>query len=414
VPVPAATVSLNSVPDTLDCHDLTTMADTQGVPDRRLLEVLAAVPDPRDPRGLRYPMPLLLAIAILATAAGMRGFVGYATWTRTASTDLLADLGLTKSYRPSDKTFRRVLALIDPADLDRRLGAYFTTMALAASDSPLVAVALDGKTLRLARRMGATAAHLVSAFAHHAHLVIGQLAVADKSNEIPTVRTLLKSMRAAVRASGAKVKLLVTIDAMHTQTATARLIRRFLGWHYLLVCKDNQPATLARLTALPWRSAPVVATDSTDKPGHGRTEIRTFQILTAPKEIGFPYACQAIRVVRERLVLATGEGSREVVYAICSAPFELAKPRQIAVWLRTHWGIENSVHHVRDVTFDEDRSAVRSGTTPQVMATLRNAALNLHRLDGATNIAEACRTTAFDPRRGIHLLTPDIRRSQAA
>lgn len=409
--MPAATVSPISVPDTLQHHDLNTMPGTPDTPDPSLLEVLAMVPDPRDPRGLRYPMGLLLTIAVLATAAGMRGFTGYAAWARSAPADLLADLGLTKSYRPSDKTFRRVLGLIDPADLDRRLGGYFTAVALAATDTPLVAVAIDGKTLRLSRRMGASAAHLVSAFTHHAHLVIAQLAVSDKSNEIPTVRTLLKSMRTAVRAAG--VKLVITIDAMHTQTATARLIRRYLGWHYLMVCKDNQPATLARLSALPWSRTPIVATDSSDKPRHGRIETRTFQILTAPTEIGFPYARQAIRVVRERLVVKTGKSSREVVYAICSAPFEQAKPHQIAAWLRSHWGIENSVHHVRDVTFDEDRSAVRAGTTPQVMATLRNAALNLHRLDGAVNIAEACRATAFDPARGAHLLNPTNRSSQA-
>jgi predicted transposase YbfD/YdcC len=412
--VPAVTLSPISVPDTLQHHARNTMPGTPGTPHPGLLEVLAAVPDPRDPRGLRYPMGLLLAIAILATAAGMRGFAGYATWAATAPADLLADLGLVKSYRPSDKTFRRVLGLIDPADLDRRLGGYFTAVALAATDSPLVAVAIDGKTLRLARRMGASAAHLVSAFAHHAHLVIAQLAVSAKTNEIPTVRTLLKSMKASVTAAGSTVKLLITIDAMHTQTATARLIRRYLGWHYLMVCKDNQPTTLARLAALPWSHAPIVATDSSERPRHGRIETRTFQILTAPAEIGFPYARQAIRVVRERLIVATGERSREIVYAICSAPFEIAKPHQIAAWLRQHWGIENSVHHVRDVTFDEDRSATRTATTPQVMATLRNAALNLHRLDGATNIAEACRTTAFDPTRGAHLLNPANRSSQAA
>lgn len=412
VPVPAATVSPITVPAALEHHDLPAMTDATATSDPGLLKVLAAVPDPRDPRGLRYPMPLLLTMAILATAAGMRGFTGYATWARTAPAELLADLGLRKAYRPSDKTFRRVFALIDPTDLDRRLGAYFTAVALAAADSPLVAVAIDGKTLRLARRMGARASHLVAAFTHHTRLVISQLAVEDKSNEIPTVRTLLTSLRVAVRASGVKMKLLLTIDAMHTQTATARLIRRYLGWHYLLVCKDNQPGLLARLTGLPWVAAPIVATDSSDKPAHGRRETRTLQILTAPTEIGFPYARQAIRVVRERLTITTGERTTEVVYAICSAPFELAKPRQIAQWLRQHWGIENGLHHVRDVTFNEDFSAARTGNTPQVMATIRNTALNLHRLDGATNIAEACRVTGFDPVRGIHLLTPETRRSQ--
>lgn len=412
--MPAPTVSPTPpIPDTLDRH-VTENHTCTATLDSGLLKVLATVPDPRDPRGLRYPMAMLLAMAILATAAGMRGFTGYASWARNASPEVLARLGLTKRYRPSDKTFRRVFALLDPADLDRRLGAYFTVAALATAGTPLVAVAVDGKTLRLAKRMGATAAHLVSAFAHHARLVIGQLAIDEKTNEIPTVRTLLKSMRTAVQACGIPVKLLFTIDAMHTQTATARLIRRYLGWHYLLVCKDNQPGYLAKVKNLPWRDTPIVATDSNDTPAHGRRETRTFQILTAPTQIGFPYARQAIRIVRERTVIATTETSREVVYAICSAPFDIAKPHQIAQWLRNHWRIENSVHYVRDVTYNEDFSAVRTGGTPQVMAAIRNTALNLHRLDDATNIAEACRETAFDPMRGLHLLTPENRWSLAA
>ncbi|MGQ4614749.1 transposase family protein [Nocardia sp. R7R-8] len=185
--MPAATISPISVPDTLQRHDLTTMAGTPGIPDPGLLGVLSRVPDPRDPRGLRYLMGLLLAIAVLATTACMRGFPGYATWARTAPADLHTDLGLAKSYRPSDKTFRRVLGLIDPADLDRRLGGYFTTVTVAATDTTLLAVVIDGKTLRLACRMGATAAHPVSAFTHHAHLVIGQLAVSDTTSETPAV-----------------------------------------------------------------------------------------------------------------------------------------------------------------------------------------------------------------------------------
>ncbi|MFR9750536.1 ISAs1 family transposase [Nocardia sp. 004] len=331
--MPAAILSPDSIPDTLEHHDHLTSTDPSSPPEPGLLRVLATVPDPRDPRGLRYPMVMLLAMAILATAAGMRGYTGYATWARTASADLLAELGLSKKYRPSDKTFRRVFALIDPTDLDHRLGAYFTALALTGDDSPLVAVAIDGKTLRLARRMGATAAHLVAAFTHRTRLVIGQLAIDDKTNEIPTVRTLLESMRSAVKATGSKVRLIISIDAMHTQTATARLIRRYLGWHYLLVCKDNQPSLLTRLTGMPWTHAPVVATDSIDKPAHGRIETRTFQILTAPTEIGFPYARQAIRVVRERHTVKTGLRTTEIIYAICSAPFELAKPQQIAEWL---------------------------------------------------------------------------------
>lgn len=155
-----------------------------------LLDVLAAVPDPRDPRGVRYSVMALLAIAILATAAGMRGCAGFATWAATAPEEVLAGLGV-RFRRPSEKTFRSLLTRLDAAELDRLLGAYFTALAAAQAsvDAPL-AVALDGKTIRGPRRAGGRAAHLVSVFAHQARLVGGQLAVPDKSNEIPCIRAV--------------------------------------------------------------------------------------------------------------------------------------------------------------------------------------------------------------------------------
>jgi len=392
--VPAGSVSpVESITHALDRWRAGERAPTLS---SELLDVLASVPDPRDRRGRRYRLAALLAIAILATAAGMRSYAGFATWAATAPAEVLAQLGI-RMRRPSEKTFRAVLARLDPVDLDHRLGAYFTTVATtqASESGGLLAVALDGKTLRGARRMGAAATHLVSVFAHHARLVLGQLAVAEKSNEIPCVRELLRTLR--------RVRLLVTVDAMHTQTATAKMICSTLKSHYLMVVKSNQPKLLARIHALPWAQVPVTATD--DNHGHGREERRTLKVLTAARGIGFPYAKQVIQITRERVIAATGQHNREIVYAICSLPFEHARPAMIAAWLRGHWGIENAVHYVRDVTFDEDRSTIRTGTSPQVMASLRNTVLNLHRLGGATNIAEACRVTAFSADRGLDLLT---------
>jgi predicted transposase YbfD/YdcC len=292
-------------------------------------DVLGSVPDPRCTRGRRYSLAALLAIAILATAAGMRGYAGFATWACTAPEEVLAGLGV-RFRRPSEKTFRSVLSRLDAADLDRRLGAYFMALAAeqaAAAGEPL-AVALDGKSLRGARRAGAAAAHLVSVFAHRARLVLGQLAVAEKSNEIPCVRKLLRSLR--------QVGLLVTVDAMHTQRATATLICGTLKSHYLMVVKSNQAKLLARITALPWAEVPVVCTD--DDRGHGRREARTLKILTAARGIGFPYARQVVQITRQRIVIATGARTVEVVYAICSLPFEQARPAAITAWLRQHWG----------------------------------------------------------------------------
>ena len=310
---------------------------------------------------------------------------------------MLAQLGI-RVRRPSEKTFRTVLSRLDPADLDRRLGAYFTTLATAQATAQggLLAVALDGKTLRGARRMGAAATHLVSVFAHHARLVLGQLAVTEKSNEIPCVRELL-------RLFWDRVQLLVTVDAMHTQTATAKMVCSTLKSHYLMIVKSNQPKLLARIQALPWAQVPVTADD--DDHGHGRDERRTLKVLTAARGIGFPYAKQVIQITRERVITATGQRSREIVYAICSLPFERARPAMIAAWVREHWGLEIAVHYVRVVTLAEVASTIRTGTAPLVMASLRITVLNLHRLAGAANIAEACRVTAFSAHRGLNMLT---------
>jgi predicted transposase YbfD/YdcC len=227
--------------------------------------------------------------------------------------------------------------------------------AQAGADGGLLAVALDGKTLRGARRMGGAATHLVSVFAHHARLVLGQLAVSEKSNEIPCVRELLRLFRNQVR-------LLVTVDAMHTQIATAKMICSTLKSHYLMIVKSNQPKLAARIQALPWAQVPVNAAD--EHHGHGRDERRTLKVLTTTRGIGFPYAKQVIEITRERVITATGEHSREIVYAICSLPFERARPAMISAWIRQHWGIENAVHYVRDVTLAEDASMIRTGTAP--------------------------------------------------
>ena len=181
-------------------------------------------------------------------------------------------------------------------------------------------------------------------------------------------------MRALLQLLPRRVRWLVTVDAMHTQTATATLICATLKSHYLMIVKSNQPKLLTRITALPWADVPVVATDDTR--GHGRVEQRTLQILTAARGIGFPYAKQVIRITRERLVNATGQSSVEVVHAVCSLPFEQARPATIAGWPRQHWGIENRVHWVRDVTFDEDRHHAHTGNSAQILATVRNTAIS--------------------------------------
>ncbi|MEK0609850.1 ISAs1 family transposase, partial [Mycobacterium ulcerans] len=115
---------------------------------------------------------------------------------------------------------------------------------------------------------------------------------------IPCVCALLTLLPGSLR-------WLVTVDAMHTQVVTAKLICAILKSHYLMIVKSNQAEILARITALPWAEVPAAATD--DSCGHGRVETRTLQIITAARGIGFPYAKQIIRITRERLITATDQ-----------------------------------------------------------------------------------------------------------
>ena len=184
-------------------------------------------------------------------------------------------------------------------------------------------------------------------------------------------------------------------DALHTQREHADYLHA-RGGHYLFTIKRNQPTLHTALARLPWAQ---VERQLRRQRGHGRAETRSIAVLAAASVPGidrlFPHAAQVIRVIRSRTDRATGKRSREVVYAITSLDHRSADPGLLADWLQDHWGIENRVHHVRDVTHGEDASRIRTGTGPQLMAALRNTDLNLARLRGETNIAASQRRNAW-------------------
>ena len=251
-------------------------------------------------------------------------------------------------------------------------------------------IAVDGKTMRGARTGSNPAPHLLAAPGRAAGTALTQRRVADESNEIPALRDLL----APLDLDGA----VVTADAMHTQTGTAEWIRS-RGAHYVLTVKNNQPGLKRALEKLPWKDVP-----STSVPdgSHGRRVRRTVQAVEAPAWIDFPGAAQVIRIRRTRTVNKRGGGRRtttEVAHLICSLPMTDAPPELVASWARGHWTIENRLHWVRDVVFDEDRHQLRTRNGPQIMAALRNLAISLIRLlHGATaSIAATTRAIGQTP-----------------
>lgn len=163
--------------------------------------------------------------------------------------------------------------------------------------------------------------------------------------------------------------MLVSADALHTQRAHARYLVEDKGADYLLTVKDNQPGLFAQLNALPWTQVPVAHTDH-DR-GHGRIERRTIQILPAPDTINFPHAAQAFLIERYVSDLDDNPISAVAVLGLTSRPAARADAQQIATALRGHWSIENGLHYVRDVTFNEDASRVRTRSGPRIMTSLR-------------------------------------------
>ncbi|MGW2206974.1 ISAs1 family transposase [Streptomyces sp. NPDC001774] len=350
------------------------------VPDHELLVQLPArIPDPRRRRGVRHPVGALIAVAVCAVVARARGFTAIGEWARDAGGAALERLGLERGG-VDESTLRRLFARLDADRLDAVLGAWAVTRTALVAGRRVIAV--DGRTVRGARSDGSSAPHLVTALAHGSGAVLGQVAVGEKSNEIPAARELLQLLD----LDG----VVVTVDALRTQRDTAALVTG-AGGDYVLTVKANQKSLHARLKALPWASIPAVT--RTDR-GHGRRATRTVKVLDVPAWAEFSGATQVAQL--RRTVTRKGRRTVEIVYLITSADARTAPPAVLAAWVQSHWEIENRLHWVRDVTFDEDRSQVRTGNAPRVMAGIRNTAITLLRLDVHHNIAAALRHHARD------------------
>ncbi|MEU5852720.1 ISAs1 family transposase [Saccharopolyspora shandongensis] len=344
-------------------------------------------------------MTTILLIAAAAALTGARSFAAIGEWAADLPQHLLSALGARMDRRrgryraPNEATLRRVLGSVDGDALDSAIGAWL------ASQAPRVrAIAVDGKTLRgTCDETGQDGVHLLAAMTHDSGIVVAQQEVDSKTNEITCFQPLLSTVDTDLDMTG----VVVTADALHTQRAHARYLVEELHADYVLTVKENQPTLFSRLDALPWAELPDHSTKDT---GHGRIERRTSQTQPVPKDIDFPYAAQAFLIERYVTDTNTGKNSAVAVLGITSLTATRADSTQIAGNVRQYWGIENKLHYVRDVTYGEDASRVRTGNAPRVMASFRNLAISLQRLAGRTNIAAALRATARDFTRPLTLL----------
>ena len=355
-----------------------------------LLEALSVVADPRKCRGVRHGFVSILAVCACAVLAGARSFIAIAEWATDLTPLLRAKLGIGR-VPPCESTIRRVLQRVDPDVLDVAVSAWLASRSPARTGRSVFA--LDGKTSRGARCSGGRAVHLFAAIDQGSGVVMGQCAVDVKTNEINAFGSLLDRFDIT--------DAIITADALHTQRTHAEyLFGR--GAHYILIVKGNQPSLHHQLRSVPWKQVP--AADTTSNKGHGRVETRTVKLVAIPAGLAFPHAALAIQITRTRRPLGRNRASRETVYAVTDLTYDNTTAAELADAIRGHWAIENRLHWIRNVTFAEDHSQVRTGHGPQVMATFRNLAVSLHRLHGATNIAAACRRINRNPNRVLSLV----------
>ena len=366
---------------------------------RDLLDTLAQNTDPRQRRGRRHPLGVVLAVAVAAVLAGARSLAAIGEWAADAPPPVLAALGvrrdpLRRIWRPpGEATARRVLARVDPDTLDLVIGRW-----LADQQRPPPrpawrrAVAVDGKTLCGSGHHPRLPVHLLAAMDHTSRAVLAQTEVDGKTNEITRFRPLLDRLDLA--------DTVVTADALHTQREHAEWLVTHKHAAYVLIVKANQPTLHHQLKLLPWREVPVA--DHTRDRGHGRVETRRLQVTTIAG-LDFPHATQALRITRRVRPLHQLRWRTVTVHAVTSLTATQASPARLADYVRGHWGIE-ALHHIRDVTFAEDASQVRTGNAPRTMASLRNLAIGILRARGDPNIAAALRRNARDATRVLPLL----------
>ena len=367
-----------------------------------LYEALQHVSDKRKARGKRYSVALVLALSVLAKLGGEDKPEGMAEWVQLRAEPLRASLALKRETLPAAATYRRVLGdAIEMTELEQIVGAFFARCQ--QRDEQL---AIDGKTMRGTIEPGQTqGVHLLAVYAVGAGVVLNEVNVGLKENEITAAPTVL----AAVDLQG-KV---VTGDAMFTQRDLSRQIVD-AGGQYLWKVKDNQPTLRADIERLfgpekvPLGSAPLrtdfqVATRTTK--GHGRLEkyrLTTSALLNETSD--WPYLGQVFQLVRAVTHLKSGKTTREVWYGITSLPHVAASARRLLTLNRQHWAIENKLHYCRDVTFHEDACSLHWGHTAQAIALLNNLVLGLLHVRHFSAIVSARRRFSARPLEALALV----------
>ena len=340
---------------------------------RSLRELFGEMPDCRRGQGMKHKLDTVLSVCALARMAGVSGPSAMERFAQRLSQEELRALGAwydPKAERwvaPSDSTLCRVLADTDPDALQEVLRRWAVPRGVVRGPSP--AIAADGKRIRSANRHAGKGVYFETVtLVTHDGRPLASRCCRDEGGEIAATRALLEDVN--VRGC------VITLDALHTTRDTERVIVDIHRAEYLLTVKGNCPDTSEALATLDWNAPEVRHHGAGPEKGHGRIERRRLDAFTLPgRFLNFEKARQAMRVIRERTDLSTGETTTETVYAITSVSAERASPEQLLTWNRGHWAVENANHYRRDTSLGEDASRLRARHAPANNATLNNIAL---------------------------------------
>ena len=364
-----------------------------------LYDFLTRLEDGRDPRGVRYPLARILTFVLLAKLAGEDRLTGIAEWVQHRQEALALALGLERPQAPHRTTYSRILGATLSVEAVEEMAGEFFTQSRDQDREPLVQLTIDGKTLRGSIGAGETRGqHLLAAYLPGEGVVLAQVAVDGKENEISAAPRLLEAIDLRGKA--------VSGDAMLTQRELSRQVVAG-GGDYLWSVKDNQPqlrADIATRFAQSNPSEPGMA--ATMEKGHGRIEHRYLWASADLNEyLDWPYVQQVFRLDRRTEYVKTGEITDETVYGITSLTRQRAAPQRLLALARGHWGIENGLHYRRDETLREDWCHLRLGHAQRMMAAINNLVLGLLLRRGVNNVPQQRRRYAARWDEALQLIT---------
>jgi predicted transposase YbfD/YdcC len=351
------------------------MADKQHIALDEIIPYFHELEDPRSTVNRQHPLVSVVVIALMAVLAGASGPTSIAKWAAIKEEFLQGVLDLPNGI-PRKDVFRRVLMALQPGAFQACFVNWLTSLratAAAATSVEQPILAVDGKTARRShdRKKGLGALHSVSVWASEFGLSLGQVACAEKSNEITAIPELLR----LVDIKGA----IITIDAMGTQKAIAEQIIEGKA-DFVLALKGNQEtlyqAVIDYTTEQLDEGIESHCEHVTIDKAHGRHETRTYLQLPAPKSLpGFTLwkGLMTIGMVTS-CCLRDGKETIEVRYYISSLAMDV---KRFARAVRGHWGIENTCHWVLDMTYREDESRIRDKALRENFAWINRFSLSL-------------------------------------